>query len=737
MKKTMSLLLALLFAFSLCVPGLAFTSTFTDITDEATAYNAETLRMLGVVDGTGGGRFQPGGTLTRAQFCKMAVAAQQRLALASQYQQNTIFTDVTPTHWACGVINLAAKGEQGFIQGFTNGSFQPNSKITFGQAVAILLRILGYKDVDVGIGIQWYDGYLSTAKYLGLTEGLNLGGESALTRAQAAKLFTQLLTLDTKEGQSFLASLGFTTRENVLVFGKKDAKTLFTATGEVATLRDASDVFAGVSGTLVLDSRERAVAFLPKETEAGSAKTVTVLSAEAGYLITTGGEKITISPKTPVYRDEEETTYEEVYLDLKPGDQVTVYRSGKKILSLVVTTGATLGDVMVASSERNPFDAILNGAANYTILKNGLEAAGSDIRLYDVGSYDSTTRVLRVTDNKITGIYEDVYPNEKSPMQVTVMGIELPVLDAAREDLQKFKLGDAVTLLLSADNQVAGVVDPTKAKGTQLGLVKTASGDAAQVELLCGLKAQGNPSLSDYAAERMVNQLVFVNSYQKGRISLTKVSGTVADALDLRNMTLGGKKVLANASLYERVGDGPMRKIAFDDLAQASVPAKQIVYAGYDYKGQVNVLVFDDVTGDGYHYGFYKYTPAETGETVWDTESAKITVVNGATEVPNVKTGYPFKDNVAGGIAAGYDGTLAKYVDLAKLTGVTRNSFNGSVSLSVGSTMYPIAENVQCYIQATKKWVDLRTLRGFSDSFEAYYDRPVAEGGKIRLIVAK
>ena len=126
-----------------------------------------------------------------------------------------------------------------------------------------------------------------------------------------------------------------------------------------------------------------------------------------------------------------------------------------------------------------------------------------------------------------------------------------------------------------------------------------------------------------------------------------------------------------------------------------------------------------------------------TGATVWDTESARITVVNGETEAPNVQTGYPFKDNEAGGIAAGYGDTLSKYVDLTKLTGVTRSSFNGSVSLSVGSTIYPIVENVQCYIQTTKKWVDLRTLRGFSDSFEAYYDRPVSEGGKIRLIVAK
>lgn len=47
--------------------------SFYDITDEATANAAEVLRLLGVVNGTGGGAFRPAGTLTRAEFCKMTI----------------------------------------------------------------------------------------------------------------------------------------------------------------------------------------------------------------------------------------------------------------------------------------------------------------------------------------------------------------------------------------------------------------------------------------------------------------------------------------------------------------------------------------------------------------------------------------------------------------------------------------------------------------------------------------
>ena len=46
--------------------------SFYDITDEATANAAEVLRLLGVVNGTGGGAFRPAGTLTAtAPFSRM------------------------------------------------------------------------------------------------------------------------------------------------------------------------------------------------------------------------------------------------------------------------------------------------------------------------------------------------------------------------------------------------------------------------------------------------------------------------------------------------------------------------------------------------------------------------------------------------------------------------------------------------------------------------------------------
>lgn len=76
LKRLISCLLsAALLAGLLVFPPASASGSggFSDISDSTVADAAEMLRLLGVVDGTGGGAFNPGGTLSRAEFCKMTV----------------------------------------------------------------------------------------------------------------------------------------------------------------------------------------------------------------------------------------------------------------------------------------------------------------------------------------------------------------------------------------------------------------------------------------------------------------------------------------------------------------------------------------------------------------------------------------------------------------------------------------------------------------------------------------
>ena len=159
--------------------------------------------MLGAIDGLPNGTFQPSGTLTRAQFCKMAVVTMGRESGVALYQNRTIFPDTPGIHWASGYINMAVstsvsdESSFGIITGYPDGTFRPDISISYAQAVTILMRMLGYADSDAGM--IWPDGYLAAAGKIGLTDGLSLSPSSEITRAQAARLFCNLLRTPVKD----------------------------------------------------------------------------------------------------------------------------------------------------------------------------------------------------------------------------------------------------------------------------------------------------------------------------------------------------------------------------------------------------------------------------------------------------------------------------------------------------------------------------------------------------------
>ena len=183
-KSMLSGLLAATMAAGLVLPAGAANgdSSFSDISDPTLALQGDILRLMGVVSGTGGNQFQPNLTLTRAQFCTMAV---NFMGLADQvplHATRTIFSDVPSSHWARGYINLAAStnlgggGEEGttaspLISGVGDGRFLPDQEITFAQAVTILIRVLSYSSEQ--IGALWPDSYMNIAASIGLTDGLS------------------------------------------------------------------------------------------------------------------------------------------------------------------------------------------------------------------------------------------------------------------------------------------------------------------------------------------------------------------------------------------------------------------------------------------------------------------------------------------------------------------------------------------------------------------------------------
>ena len=526
-KRIITFLLAVCMAVSLlAVPAGAAnakTVTFSDVGDRTTAMAVESLRLLGVLDGYGDGTFRPGTVLNRAQFCKMAVYAMDGGDELGRYRTVTVFPDVKPSHWAAAYINMAAKGKN-IIAGYADGLFHPDRTVTVGQAVTILLRMLGYKDEDVG-GV-WPDSYMAEAATLGLTEGVSTDGHAGLTRGQAARMFLNLLRAPTKESGAFAATLGETV-EGVLLSSETEGGEgqLKLSTGRTYTLTEgkaSNGMLNGMKGTLIVDSRSgRAMTFVPENL--GTSKTVVVASTKADQLTDTSGVTYQVDSDTQVFQNGEASSWSQAYTWLGAGTSVTLYLNTAGNVDYVFVGGGGTSSAAVVVYERGStagFTSLTGGSTSYTIYKNGVRASAGDMRPYDVATYSAATNTIRVCDTRITGYYEDCSPNPEEPSTITVLGHPFDVLPTAMQSVSKFRPGDQITLLLTEDNQVAGAVEAsgTSAGGNAIGIAKV-SGGSATVDLLCGIRVEGSVTLTGSSAERVNNQLVRVSSNKKGQLS--------------------------------------------------------------------------------------------------------------------------------------------------------------------------------------------------------------------------
>lgn len=753
---------------------------FTDIQDAATANAAETLRVLGVVDGTGGTAFNPGGTLTRAEFCKMAVEILGRGGEEPAQRNRTIFSDVGPSHWARGYVNLAASitvggsgGAEGaagtrLIMGVGDGTFRPDRAITYGEAVTMLMRVLGYGDQDVASGANWYDGYVGLAGSSGLADGLSLSGASTLTRGQAAILFYNLLFTNPKDRDSvYLTDLGGSLKDNVIVLSTdataEDGTTgsVLTTSGTYKTDRAAfGSELCGTRGQIVLDKNQKLLTILPEKSSTFRSATI-MGSPEANAIPVVGGDRISVTLSTPVYRsdDAQATTYETEWTGLRTGTSLVLAFNGSgKLDYIYLATGkaaAGADNVMVVknkpSGTSNPF-TLITGGKSPALYKNGAPAQVSDIRQYDVGTYDKTSNTLFLSDLKLSGLYEDAYPNTAAPSRVTLMGVTLDVLPSAMADLSAFQVGDKVTLLLTTTGQVAGAVDPATAQSNAVGVAKITSKDSASVELLDGLiTVTGKTTMTESAAQMLNGRLVSVSSYKKGYLSLSRVTGAGAPAaLNMETGKMGNKELSPSARFFEQVGNGALVEILRSDLTMDSIPASKITYVGYDWAGRAAQLVLNDVTGDRYAYGRISYERAdEESEVSYDT----VTVENsGGEQVFTTFYMEGLKNGEMGGLAASMDtlggqSKLAAYMPLQSVKGISRAQFDlDTMTLTTNAMVIPVAEGVECYNKATGNWYPvedgdseqaLKLALAFSNNLTVYYDRSPDQGGKVRVVVAE
>ena len=727
-KRLASLALAMVLALGLVpymAPEASAIGGFSDVTDMTTAQNVEVLQMMGVVDGMSSGVFNPMGTLTRAQFCKMAVEAMGQGDRANIYQNYTIFPDVKPGYWAAGYVNLAVRSDPKLISGYADGTFGPNNTINYGQAVTILMRMLGYKDEDVSA--VWPDGYIDQAMAIGLCDGVSLSAGTAVNRAQAAQLFMNLLNCDQKEGGKFYTKLGTPVDAILLDGNAKDAAgnpILRTSVQDyVLAGNPGSGLLSGRKGVVILNGAGEAVTFVP--TNEGTSRNITIAMAETTTITDSSGTKYSVAADAKVYIGESSYSYVERFTYLSAGTLATLYINDKGRVETVFVGSTTSDDaVIVAQDGSTEGFALLTDRTDYTIYKHGERVTSRSLKKFDVATYSASNNTVYVSDNRITVYYQDAYPNAASPSRIKATGIigtgadgYLEVMPCAMASLAECRVGQTITLLLTENNKVAGVSTNSAARGNAIGFVGKDG-----VRLFNGLEVDSSAikNLSDYTG-----QLVSVSSSNRDSVTLGRVGGqSIRGDFYVSEGRVGSAELAADVQIYTTAQGNMLSQVALSDLTESIISSDQVLFAHKNYADKVDILVLENTTGDSLYYGrvFVSTTVNEAGETT----KVETSVQSSSGEVAKFEVDRGLSTGQWIGVSVRSDNSqiVTQMVVLKAVKNVPASAWRGGESVYVNGKLYTVSSGLDncCYDKDAGVW--FRNLNA-----------ALASGGSVTIMV--
>ena len=197
-KRLPALLLILCLLTALCAaPAAALAES-----DET----VQTVLTLNIMTGDETGRLNLDDDVKRSEFAKLMVSASAyKSYVGTEQSENSPYTDVPKDHWAMGYIRLAT--QRGWLNGYEDGTFQPDNTIRLEEACTALLRLLGYTTDKLG---AYPEAQLDKAGSVGLRKNLTRDRGDILTRADCAQMFYNLMLAENSKSKIYATTLGYT-----------------------------------------------------------------------------------------------------------------------------------------------------------------------------------------------------------------------------------------------------------------------------------------------------------------------------------------------------------------------------------------------------------------------------------------------------------------------------------------------------------------------------------------------
>ncbi len=775
MKKILSTLLvcASLFATAPCTKA-----AYIDISASHDCYlSALRLKDLGIVNGYDDATFRPDNRITRAEFTKIVVCMMNKEDEAKTSAAASGFYDVLPGSWSAPYINYAVS--QDILSGYSDGSFGPDRTISFAEALTILLRTLGYQEADVGY--FWPNNYMNAALSLGITSDMSFEKDASLTRATAAILTDRaLFTKPSGAGvDTYLETLGYTVIPDALILDKDDVNDNISVLGGNLKINNAS-TYIGRTQMPIKEGDVYQYAVIDKD---GYLKTVTAYGSSKGLYSeiavvnkVTGNtiEYTTVNGVKDSYRADDgfvtyygnnKMTFLSAKANITSGADITFYGNSYGAWNIAVVGNSNDIEPVLATRSYSNNDEYFEGKqinkSNLTVYRDGEAATLSDIKANDVVYYNTKTNTMDVYSKKVTGIYYAASPSKAYVESVTVGGKVYEIghssatgrLDASSG---AFNLGDKITLNLGKDGKIAFVTDNSSAFDYfEYGVVissslKTATEGANEgnTEFVTSM-FMADGEIHEIVTDRLYKdnagdfmRIDYSNSAAKLTHQRSSNASSVTGDINFEERTIGGKYLLKDAAIIQRVSDADASTaeceiLDFESLTVESINESHIINAITANKfGDIAILYVENLESS-YDYGVVTGFIKNGGET-----SGYKIFSSGSTGSYNLSNTLKISTSAGAGVGFKLQGNgISKIVSLQKLgTATAVGAVEGS-RIMLNNKIYKMAADVQI--------VDITSLTNIRSitideldsmnvaSVSVYSDKSLTNGGVVRVVTVK
>ena len=658
--------------------------------------------------------------VTRGALARMLVSySTYRESVGSQGTVGTLFTDLPGTSPYAPYVRIAV--QNGWMNGYTDGSFRPDNTVTLEEACAAVLKLLSYKTTDLTGSFP--QAQLNKAQQIGLRDQLTCTQGQAMTYEQCTLLLYNALRANTASGSAYGSSLGFTVSN-----GQVDTSSVLLKSRKGPFVAEEGTQLPFTPVSVYRNDKTSASAELNKYDVyyySESLQTVWIYTRRAAGRITA----VSPSASAPTALTVAGSTYS--LGSSAVASKISSLNGGGvgEVVTLLLGMDNEVADVITGEEADSVFYGVVQTATRSLVEDNGADV----LQKISVMCTDGITRTVNIDKslNYPTGwlVEISVTPEGEQVTAIESKSVSGTINETATA-LGDYALADDVQILDTTSEGLAGTVRPSRIAGTKLNALTVryyTLNEQGQIDRLILNDVTGD--LWKYGVLDDVKNLAVNASSILGTLTGSGSSGSGSSSSGDSSSGSGSTGSTTNTTTVT------------DDLRDVLVPTtSEILWGVID--GSLLSTVWNRITsssGSLLSIGLKQLAditgqPMSTILNFVGGGATYICYVNGSPASFSTSIKYPV---LAGGLAVrqNVNGTVKAMIQLMPM----KIDKVGAASVMSNGTRYETADDMQVYLWYKGQYYATKLSEVNSEGYylTGWYDNfGCAAGKRVRVIVA-